>query len=133
MRTGGDVGKRAAERREGAAGLVSERVREVDGACSGVTEEISRSGGDTVRARVRQPMTDSHGCDGRTGATWCSRRWGGNVEGRQMYGCRVRARREMEMAVSAGKGVERWLREERTSVTYLGGGTSGVRRTTATE
>ena len=59
----GDVGKRAAERREGAAGLVSERVREVDGACSGVTEEISRSGGDTVRARVMQPMTDSHGCD----------------------------------------------------------------------
>ena len=51
-------------------------MRAVDGACSGVTEEISRSDGDTVRARIMQPMTDSHGCDGRTGATWCSRRWG---------------------------------------------------------
>ena len=60
----GDVGKRAAERPEGALGLVSERVREVDGACSGVAEEISRSGADTVRARGMQPMTNSHGSAG---------------------------------------------------------------------
>ena len=78
-------------------------MQEVGGACSGVTEEVSRSGSDTVRARVRQPMTDRHGCDGRTGATWAVGD-GGNVEGRKIYGCRVRARREMEVAVSAGKG-----------------------------